>query len=215
MTRHAWTERQNLCDALERFGPDAPTLCEGWDTRDLAAHLVIRENRPDLELGAYLPVRFLAARLKREQGAMADGDFQDLVGRIRAGAPVWNPTHVAAVDELANTIEFFIHHEDIRRAQPDWTPRDLPAGLEAALWAALRRTARLMFRKAPTGIVLIAEGRGRYQAKLPDAHGTVVLRGRPSELLLYGYGRQAVAQVDLSGDADDIAVLQGADLGLG
>ena len=212
MTRHAWSERQNLCDALERLGPDAPTMCEGWDTRDLAAHLVVRENRPDLQVGAYVP--FLGSRLAHEQRAIALGDYEALVARIRAGAPLWNPMHLAAVDEVTNTIEYFIHHEDILRAQPDWTPRELPAHLEAALWAALRRTARLMFRKAPTGIVLIAEGRGRYAAKLPDAHGTVVLRGRPGELLLYAYGRQSVAQVDLAGDADDIAALQGAQLGI-
>ena len=212
MPRHAWSERQLLCDALQRVGPDAPTLCAGWDARDLAAHVFVRENRPDLQAGAYVP--FLSARLAREQRSIALGDYAALIAKARAGAPVWNPMHLATVDELTNTIEYFIHHEDVLRAQPGWTPRELPADLEAALWAALRRTARLMFRKAPTGIVLIAEGRGRYAAKLPDARGTVVLRGRPGELLLFAYGRKEVAQVDLAGDADDIAALQGTHLGI-
>src|SRR5262249_60545235 len=35
-----------LCDTLERVGPAAPTLCEGWTTADLAAHLVVRERKP-------------------------------------------------------------------------------------------------------------------------------------------------------------------------
>ncbi|WP_323100175.1 TIGR03085 family metal-binding protein [Intrasporangium sp. YIM S08009] len=212
MTRHARTERLQLCDTLDRLGPDAPTLCEGWATRDLAAHLVVREHRPDLQAGAYVP--FLADRLDREQRAIAAGDYTDLVARVRAGAPVWNPMHLAAVDELTNTVEYVVHHEDVRRAQADWTPRELTPDLEAALWAALRRTARLMFRKAPTGIVLVAPGRGRHAAKLPDAHGTVVLRGAPLELVLFAYGRQDVAGVEASGDADDIAALQGAHLGI-
>ncbi len=212
MTRHARTERLQLCDTLERVGPDAPTLCEGWATRDLAAHLVVREHRPDLQAGAYVP--FLADRLQREQRALAGGDFPALVARVRAGAPAWNPMHLAAVDELTNTVEYVVHHEDVRRAQPDWKPRELSPELEAALWSSLRRSARLMFRKAPTGIVLVAPGRGRHAARLPDARGTVVLRGAPLELVLFAYGRQDVARVEASGDADDIAALQGAHLGI-
>ena len=33
------TERAAMCDTFEKFGPDAPTLCEGWTTLNLAAHL--------------------------------------------------------------------------------------------------------------------------------------------------------------------------------
>ena len=39
-------ERLALCALLDKSGPDAPTLCEGWTTGDLAAHLVLREHRP-------------------------------------------------------------------------------------------------------------------------------------------------------------------------
>lgn len=212
MTRHAQSERLRLCDELDRLGPDRPTMCEGWQTRDLAAHLVIREGRPDLAVGVVVP--FLAGRLEREQRQMADGDFAALVGRVRGGAPAWNPMRLPKVDEMANLVEYFVHLEDVRRAQPGWEPRDLPAAMQAALWSALKRSARLMFRKSATGIVLIAEGQGRYAAKLPDDHGTVVLRGTPAELVLYAYGRKTVAQVELEGDADDIAALQGADLGI-
>jgi uncharacterized protein (TIGR03085 family) len=212
MTRHAQSERLQLCDELDRLGPDEPTLCEGWDTRDLAAHLVIREGRPDLSLGRFVP--FLRPHVEQEQRKLAHGDYPALVSRIRSGPPAWSPLRHPKVDELTNLIEYFVHFEDVRRAQPDWQPRDLPADRRAALWTALRRSARLMFRKVPTGIVLIAEGQGRYGAKLPDVHGTVILRGRPEELLLYAYGRTSVAQVELAGDADDIAALQRADLGI-
>jgi uncharacterized protein (TIGR03085 family) len=212
MTRHAQSERLLLCDDLDRLGPDRPTLCEGWQTRDLAAHIVVRDGRPDLSLGRVVP--FLAGHLEREQRKIANGDYAALVDRVRRGAPVWNPMSHPKVDEVTNLVEFFVHHEDVLRAQPDWTPRELSPQLEGKLWAALRRTARLMFRRSATGIVLIAEGHGRHAAKLPDEHGTVILRGAPGELVLYAYGRTSVARVELEGDADDIAALQGAQLGL-
>ena len=212
MTRHAQSERLLLCDELDRLGPDQPTLCEGWDTRDLAAHLLVREHRPDLTAGRFVP--FLAGHLEKEQGKIAHGDYTALVDRVRRGAPVWNPMAHPKVDEVTNLIEFFVHHEDARRAQPGWEPRELSPQLSGKLWSALKRSSRLMFRKAPTGIVLIAEGQGRYAAKLPDEHGTVVLRGTPAELVLYAYGRKSVARVEFEGDADDIAALQKTDLGI-
>jgi len=212
MTRHAQSERLLLCDELDRLGPDQPTMCEGWDTRDLAAHLLVREHRPDLTAGRFIP--FLAGHLEKEQGKIAHGDYTALVDRVRRGAPVWNPMAHPKVDEVTNLIEFFVHHEDARRAQPGWEPRELSPQLSGKLWSALKRSSRLMFRKAPTGIVLIAEGQGRHAAKLPDEHGTVVLRGTPAELVLFAYGRKSVARVEFEGDADDIAALQKTDLGI-
>lgn len=212
MTRHAQSERLLLCDELDRLGPDRPTLCEGWDTRDLAAHLVIREGRPDLAVGTLVP--FLAGRLEREQRRMAQGDYTALVARVRQGAPAWNPMSNPRIDELTNLVEYFVHLEDVRRAQPGWEPRELPDALQGKLWSALKRSARLMFRRSATGIVLIGEGQGRHAAKLPDQHGTVILRGTPAELVLYAYGRKDVARVELEGDADDIAALQQAELGI-
>ncbi len=213
MTRHAWSERQQLCDELERLGPDAPTLCEGWATRDLAAHLFVRDARPDLSIGAYVPL--FAGRLQRERDKLAHGDYDTLVARVRAGAPAWNPMSRPRVDELANLVEYFVHHEDIRRAQASWAPRDLAGNEQRALWAALRRTARLMFRKAGAGVVLVAPGIGRHSARLPDEHGTVVLRGAPAELVLFAYGRGDRADVQFEGKAEDVVALRESKLGLG
>ena len=42
----AKNERAALCDLPDKVGPEAPTLCEGWTTHDLAAHLWIRETDP-------------------------------------------------------------------------------------------------------------------------------------------------------------------------
>ena len=47
-------ERAALCDTMEKVGPDAPTLCEGWLTIDLAAHLCAREARSDAAIGIVL-----------------------------------------------------------------------------------------------------------------------------------------------------------------
>ena len=38
-TSLARRERDALCDLALLLGPDAPTLCEGWDARDLVTHL--------------------------------------------------------------------------------------------------------------------------------------------------------------------------------
>jgi uncharacterized protein (TIGR03085 family) len=206
MTRDARSERLLLADDLDRLGPDAPTLCTGWETRDLAAHVVIRDSRPDLAVGEHLP--FVRDRAKREMRRIANSDYPELVARIRQGAPSWNPMAWEAVDERANRLEFFVHHEDVRRAQDGWTARDLDPEHERHLWTDLRRFARLAFRRSPTGIVLVAEGLGRTAAKLPDDRGTVVIRGAAQELVLFAFGRTGVAKVDLSGDADDIAALQ-------
>src|SRR4051794_6035530 len=37
MTSIAHSERTQLCALAQQLGPDAPTLCEGWTVRDLAA----------------------------------------------------------------------------------------------------------------------------------------------------------------------------------
>ena len=46
VTSIADTERAALCDLLDQLGPDAPTLCTGWTTRDLATHLYVRDRNP-------------------------------------------------------------------------------------------------------------------------------------------------------------------------
>jgi uncharacterized protein (TIGR03085 family) len=213
VTDYSRVERLALCDLFDEVGPTAPTLCEGWDAFDLAAHLYVREADP--MAGPGLMISALADTTERRmQRAKERYGFAGVVGKIRNGPPAVSLFAVPKVGAQLNTTEYFVHHEDVRRAQPGWAPRELAPQLEGKLWAALRRSARLMFRKAPTGIVLIAEGQGRYAARLPDQHGTVVLRGTPAELVLYAYGRKEVARVEFQGDADDIAALQEAELGI-
>ena len=56
---------------------------------------------------------------------MAEQDFTALVERVRNGPPRWSPMALPPLDRALNTLEYFVHHEDIRRAAPGWVPREL------------------------------------------------------------------------------------------
>lgn len=203
MSTHAKRERLLLADLLEASGPDAPTLCEGWNARDLAAHVVVRERRPDAAGG--ILVKQLASRLDRVMAEFTSKPYEELIRLIRTGPPRFSPFSLKQIDEASNTIEFYVHTEDVRRAQPDWTPRELDPVFQDALWSRMERTVRLMGRSAPTGLVL-----RRPNGQTAVAHrGTpvVTVTGEPSELLLFLYGRQRVADVELDGEKDAITKL--------
>src|ERR1041384_3296766 len=152
MSTFAKRERLLLADLLEAEGPDAPTLCEGWRARDLAAHVVVRERRPDAAGG--LLIKQLGSRLERGMAEFAEKPYAELIQLIRTGPPRFSPFSLKQVDEASNTVEFYVHTEDVRRARPDWTPRELDPVFQDALWSRLERLARLMGRGAPTGLVL-------------------------------------------------------------
>ncbi|GGZ69145.1 TIGR03085 family metal-binding protein [Streptomyces echinoruber] len=206
MSTFAKRERLLLADLLETTGPDAPTLCEGWRTRDLAAHVVVRERRPDAAGGAL--IKQLAPRLDRVMAEYAGKPYEELLQLIRTGPPRFSPFQLKQIDEVANTVEFYVHTEDVRRAQPDWTPRELDPVFQDTLWSRLERTARLLGRRAPTGLVL-----RRPNGQTTVAHrGTPVVTatGEPSELLMFALGRQSAAKVELDGDKEAIARLHEA-----
>ncbi|WP_031483419.1 TIGR03085 family metal-binding protein [Streptomyces bicolor] len=203
MSTFAQRERLLLADLLEAEGPEAPTLCEGWQTRDLAAHVVVRERRPDAAAG--LLIKQLGSRLEKAMEEFAAKPYEELIQLIRTGPPRFSPFQLKQIDEASNTIEFYVHTEDVRRAQPDWTPRELDPVFQDALWSRFERSARLVGRSAPTGLVL-----RRPNGQTAVAHkGTpvVTVTGEPSELLLFAYGRQSAAKVELDGDKDAIAKL--------
>jgi uncharacterized protein (TIGR03085 family) len=211
MSTFAKRERLLLADLLETAGPEAPTLCEGWQTRDLAAHVVVRERRPDASAG--LLIKQLSARLDKAMEEFAAKPYEELIQLIRTGPPRFSPFQLKQLDEASNTIEFYVHTEDVRRAQEDWTPRELDPVFQDALWSRLERTARLMGRGVPTGLVL-----RRPDGQTAVAHrGTpvVTVTGEPSELLLFLYGRKSAAKVELDGEKDAIAKLsEGKQLGI-
>ncbi|MGW0764972.1 TIGR03085 family metal-binding protein [Streptomyces sp. NPDC002676] len=203
MSTFAKRERLLLADLLETAGPDAPTLCEGWRARDLAAHVVVRERRPDAAGGTL--IKPLAPRLEKVMDEYTAKPYEELIQLIRTGPPRFSPFALKQIDEAANIVEFYVHTEDVRRAQPDWATRELDTVFQEALWSRLERTARLLGRGVPTGLVL-----RRPDGQTAVAHrGTPVVTatGEPSELLLFAFGRQNAAKVDLEGDTDAITQL--------
>jgi uncharacterized protein (TIGR03085 family) len=204
----ARAERSALVDLMAKLGPDAPTLCEGWTTRDLAAHLIVRERRPDASPGILLSP--LAGRLERVRAQTAAGSFDELVDEVRQ-PPWWSWSAWSPVDRLVNTVEFFVHHEDVRRAQPGWTPRELPE-LDRALWSRVRTLGRLALRRFPATIVLQAPGHG--EVRTGRGGPEVRLSGPPGELVLFCMGRQRATRVNIVGPDDLVTKLRGARLGI-
>ncbi|GAA2098800.1 hypothetical protein GCM10009823_20270 [Brevibacterium salitolerans] len=194
------------------MGPDAPTLCEGWKTRDLAVHLVMRDR--DLPAMAGEHLKLFAKRHERVDQVLRDTPWPELIGKIASGPTVWNPSSWGiGVDSLMNTAEFLIHHEDVRRAQPGWRPRQLgtevqkdmlPMVRSLALAYALRRGIHLVLQ--PRGFDEIRAGRTNRP--------TVTVSGLPVELLLYLFGRESRADVEVKETdpltTDDDAHVEGA-----
>ena len=85
----AQRERAALVETMRAVGPEAPTLCEGWKTRDLAAHLVIREYRPDAAPGILIP--FFASHTEKVQNQVAEQGWDELVDKVASGPPVYSP----------------------------------------------------------------------------------------------------------------------------
>lgn len=208
-----------MCALLDDSGPDAPTLCTGWNTTDLAAHLVLRERRPDASLG------ILGGPLARytnhvQHGMATKTPYRQLVQTIRTGPPRLSLFGIPGADQRINLAEYFIHHEDVRRAQPDWQPRPLDPALANLIWDQLSR-AKLMLRKVPVGIEFARDDEQDQQAGPHPVRMTVRPRtpvvtviGAPAELLMWTFGRTAAAKVRLEGADADVQALTSSHLGL-
>ncbi len=215
----AQDERSALCDLLDQVGPDAPTLCEGWDAHALTVHLWIRETDPVGVSG--MVAKPLSGLLERRMSEVRQRwSFPELVDRIRQGPPRLSVFAIPGVDEGANTTEYFVHHEDLRRAgTAPRPPRELGSDAEEWMWRRLKLLGRAWFRRAPVGVVLERAG-GAGSDGEPEtirANGgtrTVTLVGRPSELMVYAHGRAAVADVALVGEPEAVERLRGTDLHL-
>ncbi|MDF2847943.1 MAG: hypothetical protein K0R97_1925 [Oerskovia sp.] len=228
-------ERAALVHALTQAGPDAPTLCEGWRTRHLAAHVILREHQPWTQAGANGgPLHDWSEGHLQELAATAlePGGYAALLARVEQPPAAWSPWSWAG--DLVNLAEYFVHTEDARRGTwdtgpaetgtdrgPGGTPpsdgraRDLPPALRDAIWAQLRRAAPLFFRRSPVGVVLVVPGGQRLAVKAPPQRpaedgrlpGTVVVTGQVGELVLHAFGRGRHAGVTVQGDAADVEAL--------
>jgi uncharacterized protein (TIGR03085 family) len=201
-------ERAALCDTFEAVGPTAPTLNEGWDASDLAAHLVVRETRPDAALGIVLPGPF-AQHTKNVMEHVKKRGYDAMIAALRSGPPfLFRSGPMAA----PNVVENWIHHEDIRRARGDG-PRASKPELDDLLWGSLGLSGRLAVRRVrSTGVELrTSDGRSRV---LREREPKVVATGDPGELVLFMSGRKEAAVVELDGPPDAVALVIAARFGI-
>lgn len=205
-------ERAQLCLRFDELGPDAPTLCEGWTTLDLAAHLVVRERNPLAGPGILAGDR-VAALGRVTESAMARErarGFDRVVERIRTGPPP-GPFRIPRLREVLNLVEYAVHHEDVRRAN-GLPVRKGVEDLQDALWPLLVRLARVALRGAPEGVAVeLARPDGTVR-RVRDGGRAVRVTGAPLELLLWAYGRGDHAEVAFEGDEADVAGVRRAHL---
>lgn len=210
----AQRERSALVETMRAAGPDAPTLCEGWTTRDLAAHLVVREGRPDAAAGVVVPA--FADRLEQIRLREAERPWEDLLAAIAAGAPWYSPLRYA--DRVANTAEYLVHHEDVLRAGDVWAERDFDTADLDHIWSlattvartALRRVRARVELRTPPGVRL---GKGRAVSTGAALAPVVSVSAAPVEMLLWAFGRDAV-HVDVSGTREGIEAVLAVSRGI-
>lgn len=193
----AGRERADLLVLMATLGPDAPTLCEGWTTHDLAAHLVARERRLLATPGLVLPrLRAVTARYEREAKRTP---YEDLLKVLLKGPPFWSPVALPP----ANVHELFVHHEDVRRPQ-GLGQRSLSRDLEDALWERLFAVGPAFTRRAK-GLGIRIQTPGARTMRIRRGPDEVVLRGEVGELFLWLFGRRAAAEVTVEGSPDAVA----------
>ena len=204
-------ERAAMCDSFEKFGPDAPTLCEGWNTRDLLAHLLVRERRPDAAAGLVVP--FLHKHLEQVTESFKAEPWDTMIKTFRDGPPMLSVSAIPVVGDKFNLGEFFVHHEDIRRAPSEWAPRDDNPELDDALWNPLKMMGRLLVRKSPVGVTLRSAGRDDIVAKKRDR--AVILVGMPGEIVIHLFGRPLdKVRVVVQGDPADVEAFEASPRGM-
>jgi uncharacterized protein (TIGR03085 family) len=204
----AQQERALLVTTMREVGPEQPTLCGDWTTRDLAAHLVVREGRLDTAPGILIPA--LADYTARVQNQVAsETDWDALLDKIASGPPTLSPFKL--LDAVVNVAEMFIHHEDVRRAVSGWEPRELDAGTTAALARQVPLMTRMALSKVPAHLSLrTPEGKTLATVGRGPA---VVVTGEPGELLMFVSGRDE-ARVTFTGDDDAVRAVREGRSGL-
>lgn len=209
MPAHSVTERQSLADALLAAGAGAATLCAGWTARDLAAHLVAREWRPDATVAGFMPVvRGWSERVRR---GYLKRPFEDVVAQFRSGPPTLSWSGIPALDARLNLGEFLVHHEDVLRGTPGAPRRELSPELERAVWASAVGAGRFLLRRAGVGVELAWPAQARRE-RVREGQPVAVISGDPVELLLYVFGRRQAADVEVTGQDAAVEALQKLDL---
>jgi uncharacterized protein (TIGR03085 family) len=206
-------ERTALCDLLEELGAEVPTLIEGWTAHDIAAHLVLRESDPVAGPCMVLPEPFPRVAERRRVGLVQRREFEWLVEQIRLGPPP-GFFRLGWVRSFPNLNEFFVHQEDVRRAN-GLGPRDtLTSAMQVALWRNARRGSHYLSRRL-RHVGLEIEWAGTTEClTVREGEPTARLTGPPGELLLYLFGRPAAAQIEVTGTATAVATVRRAHFGM-
>ena len=172
-------------------------MLDGWRTAELAAHLLTRDTRPDAVPG--MVVAAAQPWTQRVERRVRDAaSYEDVVARLRRGPPALSLGRLPG-GWRADLHEWFVHHEDVRRAN-GLGPRADGAEqrrLDDGVWSILPFFGLVLARPVHATVTLVSEdGRRRRIRRGP---GTVEVHGRPSELLLALFGRRA-AVVNAIGD---------------
>jgi uncharacterized protein (TIGR03085 family) len=201
-------ERQALCASALRAGAEAPTLCEGWDVKDLVCHLLLREN--SLVAAAGIAVPAFAGLTEKEMKRLRKKPFEKLVRQLRTHRLTFFA--LPPVDAAFNTLEYFVHHEDIRRAQRGWRRRHLSTDYADVLWKVLRAQGPALVRSTGVPVVVRRTDTGETSTLLPG-RSPVELNGPVSELVVYLHGRDQVRELAFAGPAEKVARVRRSDLG--
>ena len=198
----AQQERNTLCDLFVELGSEAPTLCEGWSTADLAAHLVVRERRPDSGPGLVWP-RWPATptRCGARCGSHALGE----VGRERAERASVASASLRRADEHGGVLR------PRRRRTSCATRLGTPPSPQSSPMPCGRGRARRDGEESPSygryHLTGTSRQRERFRAA-PDSGGgprrADHVRRRPPR----------GSKLEISGDAELIAQLRSASLGV-
>jgi uncharacterized protein (TIGR03085 family) len=211
MPSFAVAERRELAATLRATGPGVPTLCGGWTSEQLAAHLVLRE-RSLVEVVGRLPIAALHEYAEQRLDRYATSrPFGRLADEVLTGPPWWSPWSIPPLREAVNLLEYTVHHEDLRRGAGDLSPRPLPVDRQWAIWRKLRAASRFTLRSVPVTVVLAWPSHGEIGPRRNrPGRPTVTATGDPVELALVAFGRQRAAHVDYTGATEAIDTLTGA-----
>lgn len=203
------TERAALADTFTALGPSRPTLCEGWDTGDLLAHLLVRERRPDAAVGVVLPLA--AGWTRKVMDGTREHGWAEQIETFRSGPPGWNPMSWGALDRLANSLEMFVHHEDALRGGEDWSARDLEPATHRAVVDLLRSPmVKAGFKAADGGVVVrVTDGAAEQVIAVKPGPDVVEITGGVADVVLWAVGRRHVA-VEFTGPDAAVAALTGS-----
>ena len=206
------SERRELCDLFDELGPTAPTLCGEWTTADLAAHLLVRERDPRSAPGIIIGGLFEAFTEKLMARQLDQHGYREVVDKVRNGPPM-GPLAIPVIRHAMNIVEFFVHHEDVRRANGGSIRTDRPA-LDAELWTMTKRMLPLMVRKSKVADVRLEIVSTDGQRAAAGKGEVVTLTGATQDLLLKLYGRDSVVDVTYDGAPDAVARVKAGNFGI-